>query len=385
MIKTDRHNVARIAFDETASNAAWGIYSSIVKNFNNINRHIVEAAFPFVGKTDLQVCGKWFRQSEIWHFLVYFIETCSYPLPYEQLIWGIEGEKEVNDDSQNGKEEQLIERTLNENQDERKVGSEDEPDLKSIFSEAAFDGQKFTDLKNKEDEKRLKSESTENGVHYKVITKKTDESRDLSTGAGTFGSSSKQGLIIKIGENEEPDQAVNETITNIPAGWELFTGILDELEREPQISTKIVKFLTDSDFYSKSNIANGIYFPVSLNGKRTNWSFLDKTQTHRRQAMIAEILIGKRFFYLFDTEVKPDDVNDRYSMVFIYKDDYTQIKEEHWRILLSDAVKFRGGKRNEWRWHNAEWQNFRHDLKDVEKYAERLLDFAILEIRNKIK
>lgn len=50
--------------------------------------------------------------------------------------------------------------------------------------------------------------------------------------------------------------------------------------------------------------------------------------------------------------------------------------------MLSDAAKFRGGKRNEWKWNKIERQKFRHDLKDVEKYAERLSDFAISQIRN---
>jgi hypothetical protein len=93
--------------------------------------------------------------------------------------------------------------------------------------------------------------------------------------------------------------------------------------------------------------------------------------------MLAEILIGKRYFYLFDTEVKPDDINDRYSMILIFNNDFTEIEENHWRMLLSDAARFRGRKRNEWRWNKIKRQKFRHDLKDVEKYAERLLEFAI--------
>ena len=385
LAKSDRYNVARIAFSKIATNATWRIYSSIVKNFNNNNRFITEVTFPFVGETNLQVCGKWFKQDKLWHLLVYFIESCDYPFPYKQLIWGVEGEKEITNNPQSEKE-YSIRQIINKDQNDRNVHNYDEPDLQSIFNEVFFDGQKFLDLENKEREKRLIGEPTETGFNYKIITEKTNEPRDLSTGEGTFGTSSKQGLIIKIGEDkgiEEPEKEIKETSNTIPAGWGLFIGILHELEEKVQIQTKVVNFLSQSDDCSKGNVANGIYFPIFLHGKRMSWSYLDKMRTHRRQAMLAEVLIGKRYFYLFDTEVKTEDINDRYSMMLIYNPDYSKIKEDDWRILLSDAVMFRGKKRNKWRWHKVKWKNFRHDLNDTRRYAERLFDFAVSQLRKK--
>lgn len=84
---------------------------------------------------------KWFKEGDVWHLLVYFIESCTHPLPYKQLAWGIdEGEREVNTGDNGSKKEHWINRTDDKTTDEQSVGSDDEPTLKALFAEALFDG-----------------------------------------------------------------------------------------------------------------------------------------------------------------------------------------------------------------------------------------------------
>ena len=376
LVGTDRHTVARLAFSEIANNAAWGVYSSIVKNFNNTGRRIAEASFPFVGNTNLQVCGKWFKEGDVWHLLVYFIESCSHPLPYKQLAWGIEGEREVNTGDKGGKKEHWINRTDDKTTDERGVGSDDEPTLKALFAEALFDGQKFTDLQNKEAETRLKSDKALDGsIRYRVVTVETDEKRELSTAEGTFGASKAQGLDIKIGEDKKTDDEIEDAPKIIPAGWDLFNNILVELEKDKAIKTNVLSFISDSDSLEIDASGYAIYFPHFISGKKIAWSFLDKEYIRRRQAMLAEILISGKFYYLFDTETRIKDHNDHYSMILIYNKDFTRIKTSFWQVLFSDCATFRGRKRDKWKWDDTNRETFRHDLTGHINHALRISTF----------
>ncbi len=373
LIGTDRHNVARLAFSAFAEETAWRIYSSIVRNLNNKNRRIVEAGFPFVGETNLQVCGKWFKQEEVWHLLVYFMETCSYPLPYKQLIWGIEGETEVNPESPKSEKENTITRMKPEDQGEKEIEHDNEPSLKEIFDEVFYDGRKFTDLDSKEKEGRLKAEKTESGTRYRVTTEKTDTKKGLSTGEGTFGSSETQGLKVGIGEDSDAD---NDLPKSIPAGWGLFTNILTELEKDSSIKTRILSFDLDiKDALTKRE--HGIYFPLNILGRWINWSFLDKQQKQRRQAMLAEINKDGKYFYLFDIEVNQENINDRYSMLVIKDENNGVLDRVFWKQILSDCAKNRGIKRDLWSWKNSQWVKVRHDLTEVVKYVFKISEFLV--------
>ena len=376
---TDRHTVARLAFSESANNAAWGIYSSIIKNLSNTGRGIVEAVFPFVGNTSLQVCGKWFKKDNTWHFLVYFIESCSHPLPYKQLAWGIEGEQEVIATPEAGKKEHWINRTDDKNTDERIVGSDDEPALQALFAEAFFDGQKFTDLQNKGTETRLKdTKESDRIVHYKVATTVTEQTREISTAAGTFGNSKTQGLDIKIGEDEKPTEETEEDAPKIiPAGWELFKSILTGLEKNASTRIKILSFKNEDGGFNRFNQPEGIYFPSTVGGRTASWAFLNEERSKQRQVMLAEIKDNDKIFYLFDIEVDLSDENDRYSMLIIKNENYEILDELFWRTLLAECVKNRGKKRDSWSWNKTNRLPIRHALKEIEKYTARIKEFLV--------
>lgn len=374
LAKSDRHQVARIAFSEVAEKSTWGIYSSVAKNLNNQNRGIVEAKLPFVGKTDLQVCGKWFPQNEIWHFLVYFIESCSHPFPYKQLKWGIEGDYKENTGTGGGEKNHFIKQIKPPNTDEIEVGSEDEPSLREIFEEANYDGQYFTDLENKEPEERLRGEKTEAGIRYGVVKKDRKDRDEISTGEGTFGNSEIGGLKIKISDkgDENEDKEKNK---RLPAGWELFTDILKALEEDKSLKTKIISF----DIYDSEIICletEGIYFPYPVN-RRSNWAYIDKTQLRRRQVMLAEIMKDNKFYYLFDIEVDTENKNDHYSLLVIKGKNSEKLENSFWRKLIKDCGENRGVRRDLWIWMGGIHFPIRHDFKKISKFTDRIKEVLI--------
>jgi hypothetical protein len=370
MAGTDRYNIARLAFSETAKKAAWGIYSSIAKNFNNKTRCIVEAKFPFVGKTDLQVCGKWFKQKDIWHFLVYFIESCSHPLPYKKLLWGIEGETKVNQ-TEVEKPAQTINQIKTDVEKVTEVGNIEEPSLQTIFSETVFEGRKFGDLENKEKEERIKDENPENNpTRYVTTTEKVDITREISTGEGTYGESKTQGITVKIDENEPDDIEIPK---EPPFGWRLFTNILVELEKDYSIKTGVIAF--NAAMNENIGKSKGIYFPQIVLGKIRSWAYLDKEKTCRRQAMLAEIRKYNKIIYLLDIEVNLENRSDRYPMLVIKNENYGVLDTSFWKQLFEDCVEHKGVERDSWTWENTKFLPVRHDFKELTKYALKISEF----------
>lgn len=378
LLGTDRYAVARLAFSKTANDSAWDIYSGVVKNIAHNNRRIVEATFPFVGGTNLQTHGKWFKKDDVWHFLVHFIGKCSYPLPWRQLAWGIEGERETTAAPTTEERQTSIVRYNDRDRDVREVVSDDEPSLKTLFDAAFYDGRRFSDLSNKPPETRLKAENTNAGTtKYVVVTVPTDETCALSTAEGTFGDSQTRGLSVSISEDAEIQKQNEDEPRIIPVGWYLFTNILAGLESDGIIKTRILSFQVDNDRHSETGQLRGIYFPSVINGKTTAWAFLDKERKHRRQAMLAEIAIGEKFYYLFDTEVRLQDENDRYSILLI-KDKANRILDERfWKMIFVECVKSKGRKRDYWLWNETRRFHIRHDLNEASKYVAKIKDFLI--------
>ncbi|WP_164546928.1 MULTISPECIES: hypothetical protein [unclassified Variovorax] len=78
-------DVARIATSKIALHAAQLIGSSC-QQASAIGQDIYPMArFPFEGKTDLKVAGRWLDPQGAGTFLVYRIESCSHPFPFKAL------------------------------------------------------------------------------------------------------------------------------------------------------------------------------------------------------------------------------------------------------------------------------------------------------------
>jgi len=78
--------VARIALDDHAAKAASWIANSGVASIANGERYYPKTKFPFEGKTDLVVQGRWLNTESRHVFLVERLVQCSHPFPFNKLF-----------------------------------------------------------------------------------------------------------------------------------------------------------------------------------------------------------------------------------------------------------------------------------------------------------
>jgi hypothetical protein len=84
-------DIGRIAGSQFAWRSAAGIFSSCMKASSQKLPIYPYTGFPFEGKTDLNVSGKWlpFGDKENDTFLVYRMNTCTHPFPFKKLTYDL--------------------------------------------------------------------------------------------------------------------------------------------------------------------------------------------------------------------------------------------------------------------------------------------------------
>ena len=84
-------DIGRIAGSQFAWRSAAGIFSSCMKASSQKLPIYPYTGFPFEGNADLSVSGKWlpFGDKENDTFLVYRMNTCTYPFPFKKLTYDL--------------------------------------------------------------------------------------------------------------------------------------------------------------------------------------------------------------------------------------------------------------------------------------------------------
>ena len=84
-------DIGRIAGSQFAWRSAAGIFSSCMKASSQNLPIYPYTGFPFEGKTDLNVSGKWLPSGgkEDDNFLVYRMNTCTHPFPFKKLTYDL--------------------------------------------------------------------------------------------------------------------------------------------------------------------------------------------------------------------------------------------------------------------------------------------------------
>lgn len=85
MADEDGWTVGRILLSKPASNNVKRIFDSIMRNRTNENLGLPESGFPFIGNTDLKIHGKRIACGDIWRTLVFRIDWCDGPFPFDEL------------------------------------------------------------------------------------------------------------------------------------------------------------------------------------------------------------------------------------------------------------------------------------------------------------
>ena len=91
-------DIGRIALDRYAWNAARLIYDTCQAASVRSESVYPYTMFPFIGSTNLTASGKWISCGAIPEatFVVYKLQSCSHPFPFESLTYEIEDSKRVS-------------------------------------------------------------------------------------------------------------------------------------------------------------------------------------------------------------------------------------------------------------------------------------------------
>ena len=98
-------DIGRIAGSKMAWRSAAGIYSSCAKAGVQGQPIYPYTGFPFEGETDLSVSGIWlpFGDQQDETFLVYRINTCTYPFPFKKLTYNLANSRVSTGGGEGGK------------------------------------------------------------------------------------------------------------------------------------------------------------------------------------------------------------------------------------------------------------------------------------------
>ncbi|WP_410500186.1 hypothetical protein [Chitinibacter sp. S2-10] len=85
-------DIGRIALSQTAWRAAAHVYQSCAQSVIEHREANPFTIFPFIGKTTLQANGAWisFKGVEKSTFVVFSLQSCSYPFPFRSLSYELE-------------------------------------------------------------------------------------------------------------------------------------------------------------------------------------------------------------------------------------------------------------------------------------------------------
>ncbi len=142
-------DIGRMCLDKTAWSAALRVGTSVLKAPAIEGPAYPQCTFPFWGRTDLQVSGKWLNQTrgEPRTFIVYRIQSCSHRFPFVSLKYETHEQANARRDGKDSRDssKQVYARDARrQSLVEQNASNSLAPKVKRYFEDV-----RFTDLKRK--------------------------------------------------------------------------------------------------------------------------------------------------------------------------------------------------------------------------------------------
>lgn len=292
--------VARIAFNEWAQKAALMISDSLALQQGNNWKKTPKTRFPFKGKTNLVVRGKFIPEN----FIVYEVLSCSSEFPFDSLDYYRDNAGKVENPNSDilraeseGKSTYAPPRiSAAEN---FQLTPQDEPALDLGELDIELDNTLTTNLSglaNISVERCYNPENLEPFSSTKGHTKFI-ETTSGNTGEHTSnGSGSKLDLYPDIESKER--FAFSEKINRL----ELFREVILELRNDSRVES--LKLISINGHLGEN--ADYSYFPASYTdkGNQRTWRYTDKicSRKHLRRAITLEFEVKNSYVYLVEVE-----------------------------------------------------------------------------------
>lgn len=282
--------IARILHSPIANNSCLSIYDDfLLQAANELSFINVKAGFPFQGLTTLQARVKPipFEQAGVtkWLYLVLSLESCSAPMPYSELT--------VIRDNDGGKANSAADIPENEKKPYTRgaakgngtngKGIQNQNDTNAALSSIslAVASGRFTALTGRKPDKPTKEQTEYRNVGNPIKDVKINA---LGTGTGGYGYDERQVQRVNAVSSRTRRQAA-------PPSFELFEEAIEYLNQQEGISASIRQ-------------ANELleYMPLTKPSEKWQWAYLDSANRQRRSVIIADIVIGERYFNLIEFE-----------------------------------------------------------------------------------
>lgn len=142
-------DIGRICLDKTAWQAALRVGASVLKDPVLQGPAYPQCTFPFFGRTDLQVSGKWLNQTkgEPRTFIVYRIQSCSHRFPFVSLKYQTHDQKSGSRDGKDGRD--MSKRMSARDASRQSLVEHDASNSLAPKVKLFYEDIRFTDLKRK--------------------------------------------------------------------------------------------------------------------------------------------------------------------------------------------------------------------------------------------
>lgn len=363
--------VARFALDANIRSEVQYIHDSIVLNGNNGEGYVPVVRPPFRGTTKMILHGKRLKSGRRWHFLVFRIEDCTGPYPYERLRFkrdndgGSDGTKDLNrpeaykDDTESVQHSSL-------KSDEPEIRSDDEPSLDRIETNIKLSGGRFSTTP----EDIEKVEKIE--CHFRAAERRKfitdEETKGFSTADGDHGETELDRLRIS-----QDRQTAREDLSDRLC---VFLNVLEEMRRQSNsgLNYRLVTVPPPALGVEDSGVS---FFPDKLRGRTLSWSFLPGPPKTRRRVIVAEVCYHDQHFYLFEAEKRPPVGKNEESItsLIVHSLNGTSISDRMLAQILLQGAKEKGVWLNDWQWTELRREKLVHQSVTVKRFAQRFIEY----------
>lgn len=365
----DAPTVARFALVPERLEEAMFIHESIVLNGANGEGYVPVVRPPFRGATTMKLHGKRIKSGERWHFLVFRIEDCTGPYPFDHLRFTRDNDGRSNGTKDPNRPEAYVGdkravRHTSDKTEEPEVCSDDEPSVERIETLVRLAGGLFSSTP--EDIKKV--EKIE--VNFRAADKATNvndgEVTGLSTADGDHGETDVDRLRLTREELERED---------LSDRLKVFLDVLKEVRRQesPHLHYWVLTLPPPAPGAAGSGIS---FFPEKKKGKPLSWSFLPGLPKTRRRVVVARVQFYGHNFYLFEAEKRPPGggSDEAIASLIVHAQGGAALAEWLLMRILRHGAEKKGVWLNDWEWPELQREKLIHQSVTVKRFAERFVE-----------
>lgn len=290
----DCWTIARILNSQAAFDGARRVNDSMMRDFANTQHAHPESAFPFSGKTRIKALCKRVGYAPA-RWLVLSLVCCSAPFPYEDLqVMADNDGRQANPDTDLPDPAKIpINRPVGDDGQELKplqLQSVKEPDGKALPKRLELSGDSFQALQGKKIKKLDKELCKYKAGQFSPVVASDPDTSGTANGVPSAEGVGKAELV----------QAHSDTL---PPSYELLVELVQELNAYQDVSARLLPLPDGQGLIKAKRTA-----PAG----RRQWAYIDRHRGSLRRFMLVEICTNSGFYYLVETERRPNAPSDKY-------------------------------------------------------------------------